>query len=452
MKESFLPDYAGMDVWESYSKDLLRDYRQSIEEGLDVERYKSLFEAVAQMPDDENKDRIADVIFDIVCNAPTVEGYPYEEPSDLEGIKRVRRPVELPKLELTREDLFDKVYGAWMGRVCGCMLGKTLEGIRTYELIPFLKESGNYPMHRYVLSTDATDEVCGRYGYGFAIVPYVDKCGRMPADDDTNYTVLAQELINSRGRDFTPNDVANIWVAKQSMGVYCTAERTAFKNFVLGYRPPVSAKYKNVYRELIGAQIRGDYFGYINPGDTETAADMAFRDASISHIKNGIYGEMYIAAMIAAAAVTDDLETIVRAGLGEIPQKSRLAETVREIIDDAKAGLTMEQLREKIYSRYDENDGHDWTHTISNAAIVTAALLTGEGDYGRSICAAVQSGFDTDCNGATVGSILGMRNGIDGIGKEWTDPINDTLDTAIFGVGTVSVSERARMTLDHIKA
>ena len=61
MKKSFLPDYAGMDVWESYSKDLLRDYRQSIEEGLDVERYKSLFEAVAQMPDDENKDRIADV-------------------------------------------------------------------------------------------------------------------------------------------------------------------------------------------------------------------------------------------------------------------------------------------------------------------------------------------------------------------------------------------------------
>ena len=63
---------------------------------------------------------------------------------------------------------------------------------------------------------------------------------------------------------------------------------------------------------------------------------------------------------------------------------------------------------------------------------------------------AVETGFDTDCNGATVGSILGMANGIQSIPKYWTKPINDTLHTSIFGVDTVKILERVKMTLTHI--
>lgn len=65
-------------------------------------------------------------------------------------------------------------------------------------------------------------------------------------------------------------------------------------------------------------------------------------------------------------------------------------------------------------------------------------------------CMFVETGFDTDCNGATVGSILGMRGGIGCIGEAWTAPIHDTLETQIQGVGKVRVSERAEMTLKHI--
>ena len=76
--------------------------------------------------------------------------------------------------------------------------------------------------------------------------------------------------------------------------------------------------------------------------------------------------------------------------------------------------------------------------------------LYGKSDYGKSICMAVETGFDTDCNGATVGSIIGMARGIDNITEHWTKPINDTLHTSIFGVGTVKISDRVQLTLKHI--
>ena len=82
--------------------------------------------------------------------------------------------------------------------------------------------------------------------------------------------------------------------------------------------------------------------------------------------------------------------------------------------------------------------------------IVVASLLYGNGDYSKSICMAVQTGFDTDCNAATVGSIVGMAYGPENIDKSWTSPINDTLHTSIFGVGTVKISDRVKLTLNHI--
>jgi ADP-ribosylglycohydrolase len=82
--------------------------------------------------------------------------------------------------------------------------------------------------------------------------------------------------------------------------------------------------------------------------------------------------------------------------------------------------------------------------------IVAASLLYGGSDYGKSICMAVETGFDTDCNGATVGSILGMANGIESIPEYWTKPINDTLHTSIFGVDTVKISDRVKVTMGHI--
>ncbi|MDD6276905.1 MAG: ADP-ribosylglycohydrolase family protein [Clostridia bacterium] len=444
------PNYENVDSGNSYAENLMTEYCQSIEEGLDIERYEEIFKAVSGLPKGEAKEKFGDILFDIVLNSKFKENYKYVEPSELDKIKLLRKNNAAELGAVDKVKLKDKIYGAWMGRICGCLLGKTVEGIRTDELVPFLKETDNYPMHRYILHSDLNDEILKKYKYDFENKCYADTVDGMPVDDDTNYVVLSQEIIEKYGKDFTPNDVSRAWITMQGKNAYFTAEQVAFCNFIQGFEPPKSAIYKNPYREWIGAQIRGDYFGYINPGNPEFAAEMAFRDASISHIKNGIYGEMFASAMIAAAACTDDIKEIILSGLAQIPHTSRLHEAISDVLNGFENGVSQEDCFADIHRRYDEYSAHGWCHTISNAMIVAASLLYGNSDYGKSICMAVETGFDTDCNGATVGSVLGMAMGTAGIPEKWTKPINDTLHTSIFGVGTVKISERVEMTMKHI--
>ena len=306
------PQYENIHEWEAYYSQLMTEYEQSIEEGKDIEARKGLFEQVSLLSPSKEKEQIADILFRMVLNAPQRSDYPYKEPSSLAEIKALRHNFGLNFNDIPHEEkLRNKIFGAWFGRICGCLLGKTVEGIRTNELIPLLMQTGNYPMHRYILSSDMNDEIYSKYSYNLSSRCFADKVNCMPTDDDTNYTVLASMIIDRSGRSFTPSDVACAWVELQPKNAYCTAERVAFRNFIAGFFPPDSAEFKNPYREWIGAQIRADYYGYINPGNPEEAADMAWRDGSISHVKNGIYGEMFVAAMLACAAVSDDIEIVV---------------------------------------------------------------------------------------------------------------------------------------------
>lgn len=143
-------------------------------------------------------------------------------------------------------------------------------------------------------------------------------------------------------------------------------------------------------------------------------------------------------------------EEVIRAGLNEIPVTSRLYESVMQVLAWNQEGKTYDEVIGKICEVYDEKNIHHWDHTISNVIFVAAALLYGEGKFDRSICYAVQIGFDMDCNGATVGSIVGMMKGYDHIPGEWTQPLHGELDTDIFRVGKVSLEDMVQRTIRHI--
>ena len=88
---------------------------------------------------------------------------------------------------------------------------------------------------------------------------------------------------------------------------------------------------------------------------------------------------------------------------------------------------------------------------MSNAQIVAAALLLGGGDFGKSLGIAVTVGFDTDCNGATVGSVLGLALGAKALPEKWTAPLNDQLASGVDGFGLVHLSEMAKRTVALIE-
>lgn len=320
-----VPKYDTLDTFDDYSAQLANEEYQCRDEGRDTSSIRELVPAIERLPNNRFRAELADTFYRMTLSLPPVPDYRYTEPSSYEAIEALC--THSPgTLKFDRFSLHDRLSGAVIGRICGCLLGKPLEEMKLRELVPFLRQTGNYPMHRYVLSSDLTDRVCAMFTYPLAErKPYcADTVTCAPADDDTNYTVLVSEILRKYGRDFKPAHVAREWLTRQSKFAYCTAERVAYRNFVNGYVPPSSAEYKNPYREWIGAQIRADFYGYINPGDPKAAAEMAFRDACVSHTKNGIYGAMFVAAMIAAAAAVSSPEKVIEYGLAEIPSTSRL--------------------------------------------------------------------------------------------------------------------------------
>ena len=436
-------------MWYCYYGAARTELLQSRDEGKDVsafeERVASLGIDAPLTEEDYNK---VMALVDEIEALPEPQNPAFVEPSDLDGIHAQQSPRTAPAA-YDKAALADRIHGAWIGRITGCLLGKPVEN-RTREYIRKIAEAdGNYPITRYLRGNVPNPNNDPFFDDpNFKHNCFIEKVdGFSPSDDDTNYTTLALSIVEQYGKNFTSNDVVEGWLRNFPAYCLCTAEQAAFRNFLSHILPPRSGFVRNPYREWIGAQIRGDFFGYICPGDPYAAADMAYRDACCTHTKNGIYGEMFIAAMIAESAISNDIRHIIETGLMTIPQKSRLKRDIDSVLAAFDEGIEFMEAVERIHTQYPQNDMHNAVHTIPNAMIVAAALLWGELDYAKTLGYSVMAAMDTDCNGATVGSVIGMITGAAAIPAHFTDPICDTLRTDIAGNTLVKVSDMAKRTL-----
>ena len=101
-----------------------------------------------------------------------------------------------------------------------------------------------------------------------------------------------------------------------------TAERVAYRNLLLGMDPPATAR---VPQPVPAVDRRPDPHRTLRldePGSTRTcAATLAYADARVSHVRNGVYGAMYAAALGAAAMVESDVDAVLDAGLAVVPPR-----------------------------------------------------------------------------------------------------------------------------------
>jgi hypothetical protein len=124
-------------------------------------------------------------------------------------------------------------------------------------------------------------------------------------------------------------------------------------------------------------------------------------------------------------------------GLSVVPRGCRLAEALtfaRSLDGDWETRV------DALYERY----GHyHWVHAINNTALVAAALYAFD-DFGPAICGVVQGGWDTDTNGAAVGSIFGALRPID---KRWSAPLHGRFASSLPGFDGSTLEELVTRTL-----
>jgi ADP-ribosylglycohydrolase len=460
---SDFPHIPHLSGWEHPKVLLEEECRQSLEEGRDpgaIEKIKAQI-ACLDDTDDERLTRLWYAMQDI----PIRKDFSFVEPSDLDAIRSERtNGPRLPPISHSDDVLYDRMLGAWLGRCAGCALGKPVEffmgphnGLSSRErtktyLQAILPEE--YPIRNYIPGASPASAQTGKVTSELSTR---EKIAFMESDDDIRYTVIGQRVMLKHGVAFTSNNVVDEWMEFLPYQLVCTAEMQAYRNIVIRYRPSIDfgagrmvdwnwiATHQNPYREWIGAQIRADSWGYAAPGNPELAAEFAWRDARITHVKNGIYGEMFCAAMIAAGFATTDALRVVEAGLAEIPHRSRLYSDMRDTIGICREhgfrATEFEAVLDRICSRF--ADYHP-VHTNNNAALVAAALLLGGDDFEKVITIAVMGGWDTDCNAATAGSVWGAMFGAGRIPQKWSAPLNDTLYSLIPDYHPIAISECAR--------
>ena len=333
--------------------------------------------------------------------------------------------------------LSSRIKGALVGRLAGCMLGVPVENYSILRMQAIAMESGtSFPPTTYWKGTDREEYM--HYGIN-SITEYLeDNICCAAGDDDVTYVMLNLLLLEKYGKNYTVDDVGRLWV--DILPYACTAEYDALVQLKAGTKAEFAANFGN-YVEWIGAAIRADAFGYACAGDPVGAAKLCFNDAYLSHRKNGIYGEMFCAAAIAAAFTSEAPLDAIRVGMKQIPAESELYQALEWAFSVQDKVTCYARARMLI----DEKFGNmNPVHTINNMVAIVFSLMLGGDDFDKCISECIAIGLDNDCTGATVGSIIGAFLGIEGIPSHWYDRFNDKIMTYIIGHGEFSLEDAVK--------
>jgi ADP-ribosylglycohydrolase len=370
------------------------------------------------------------------------------EPAALPSGSSAREPTDLPAIKALCPDwpraeggprdataavrFRQRLERAWLGRAVGCLLGKPVEKLPLAGIRALAKATGNWPVRTWFTARGIPPELAAAYPFNrrSAATSLAENIDGMPEDDDLNYPLLNLLLLQRHGRDFTTADVARLWLDELPAGRTFTAERIAYRNLLHGLEPPHTATHHNPFREWIGALIRADVHGWTNPGSPAAAAEQAHRDATLSHTANGVYGAMFVAAVIAEAATgTADIHRCLRTGLAVVPPHSRLHQAISDAVQLARAERDFDRVVDHLHTAH---GAYHWVHVVPNTALLAAALTHADGDFELSVCNAVSGGWDTDSNGATAGSIAGILSDAP-LPPRWTEPLKNRLTTSVAG-------------------
>lgn len=297
----------------------------------------------------------------------------------------------------------DKVYGGWIGKCAGGIIGA--------------KQENNKSLMDYDFNNVFPEKA--------------------PPNDDFDLQILyLQEILEKRGFNFGEKELGDVF-AKHNM-CWANEYRIAIRNVNGGVYPPTSGGFNNdFFLNSMGCPIRSELWAYVAPGNPEFAARLCRMDGSIDHVTESIYAEIFFAAMECLAFFESDLNVLFDQALTYVPAGSRVAECAAFVRSMAAEEPDYRVTRTELIKRFGSSDA---SYAVTNLGIVVLALLYGK-DFNDTMLTAVNCGYDTDCTSATAGAILGTILGRSGLPGDWVEKVGDD-----FVLGIVDV-KRERGTL-----
>lgn len=300
---------------------------------------------------------------------------------------------EKPKVVFNEADFRDRVYACWLGKNIGGTLGTPLEGQQQPHNLEF----------------------------------YVNlKPGQPLANDDLDLQLLWLKAMEENGGRVDARILGEYWL--KYVPVDWNEYGVGKMNMRRGILPPLSGQFDNAqWRPSNGAWIRSEIWACLAPGCPALAAKMAREDACVDHgAAEGTLAEIFTASVESAAFVEHDRDKLIAIGLSMIPEDCGVARAIRTVIAAKKAGKDWKAARLDVIETTKDTG---WFQAPRNVAFTVLGWIYGDGDFGKSICTAINCGDDTDCTGATLGSIFGIIHGSKGIPKKWSEPIGDGIVT-----------------------
>lgn len=314
-------------------------------------------------------------------------------------------------MKISYKVLKDKILGCWWGKTAGGTIGAPFECYRGCRDIDF----------------------------------YLQEDPSGVPNDDLDLQLMVLRAVEKYGNRVDAHILAEYWLTyvSTSMSEYGAAKN----NLRHQLPPPLSGSFHNVNRNSCGAFIRSEMWACLCPGNPDLAVRYAIEDAMVDHSGEGVYGEVFCAAVESQAFVEGDIRKLLEKGLSYIPESCGVARGVRCAMEAFDKGLSWKQARKVILQTVPGSFGmlcgmypgeepepdippaeHGYD-APSNVSLGVLGLLYGKKDFGKTLCISAGCMEDADCTAGFAGATLGIILGHAALPAKWIEPLGHKIVT-----------------------